>query len=179
MIFFTPTLLSAESSGGISAIGLNFWELIFQLINFAILFWVLKKVAYKPILGVLEERRKRIENSLKMAAEIEQSQKTIAEQQAAALKAARAEAAEIVARTRTEASEMLKLAEAKATRQTEKLITEAQNRIEQDVASARTGLKREVAGLVVAATEVVLAEKVDTKKDKELIERALETQGVR
>lgn len=173
------TILAAESSGGISAIGLNLGSLVFQLINFAILFWVLKKVAYKPILKVLEDRRKRIEDSLKLAAEIEQNQRTMAEQQAATLKAARAEAAEIVAKTRTEAAEMLKAADAKAMQQTEKLIAEAHNRIEQDLASAKTGLKREVAGLVVAATEAVLSEKVDAKKDEALIERALKAGGVR
>ncbi len=181
MVILRTILIAAEasttSSGGIGAIGLDGKALLFQLINFAILFWVLKKVAYKPIIKVLEARRERIEESLKMAHDIEQNQQKMAEAQALALKQARAEAAEIVAKTRAEAAEMLKEAEVKATAQNERLLAEAKSRIEQELTQAKKGLKREVVGLVVAATEVVLAEKVDAKKDEALIERALQEAG--
>lgn len=173
MVFPGTVILAAESSGGIGSIGLNAGSLLFQLINFAILFWILKKVAYKPILKVLEDRRKRIEESLKMAQQIEDNQKRLAEEQAEALKKARVEAAEIVAKTRTEAAEILKEAEIKALKQAEKLVEQAESKLEQDVENARKGLKREVAGLVVAATEAVLEEKVDSAKDETLINRAV------
>ena len=48
-----------------------------QAVNFLILLFILKKFLYKPILRVLEERKKRIAESLKNAEEIElQLQKT-------------------------------------------------------------------------------------------------------
>ncbi len=175
MLFFR-TLLAAEeaSKGGISAIGLDPKALLFQIINFIILFWILKKVAYKPILNVLEARRKRIEESLKTAHEIELREQRLAERQAQLLKEAREDAGDIVAKARMQTTEMLGEAEAKARRQADKILADAKNRIAQEVEAARTGLKHEMSGLVAAATEAVLEEKVDANKDKGLIERSLQ-----
>ena len=51
--------------------GLHLNLLIAQIINFGILFFVLYKFAYKPILNILDKRRERIEASLKEAKAIE------------------------------------------------------------------------------------------------------------
>ena len=51
-----PVLFAAESSGGLGALGINLSALLFELINFAILFWILKRFAYQPILNALEQR---------------------------------------------------------------------------------------------------------------------------
>src|SRR5688572_8856669 len=67
--------------GGLGAIGIDGKALVFQLINFAILLFVLKKVAYKPILKALGDRQKKIDESIKAAAEIERSRQEIAEEQ--------------------------------------------------------------------------------------------------
>jgi len=51
--------------------GINPLLLLAQVVNFAVLLFILKRFLYKPILKVLEERKKRIEESLKNAEEIE------------------------------------------------------------------------------------------------------------
>ncbi len=51
--------------------GINPILLAAQAVNFLILLFILKKFLYKPILRVLEERKKKIEESLKNAEEIE------------------------------------------------------------------------------------------------------------
>jgi F-type H+-transporting ATPase subunit b len=162
------------SAGGISAIGLDPKALLFQIINFIILFWILKKVAYKPVLSVLEERRKRIEESLKTAHEIELREQRLAEKQSQMLHEAREDAGDIVAKARMQTAELLDEAESKARRQSEKILSDARGRIAQEVEVARAGLKHELSGLVVAATEAVLEEKIDPNKDKGLIERSLQ-----
>lgn len=161
------------SSGGLSAIGLDPKALLFQLINFAILFWVLKRVAYRPIINVLEARRSRIEESLRTAHEIEQREKHLAERQTQMIHQAREEAGDIVARARMQSAELLEQADVKARKQADKVMAEARGRIDQEVEVARTALKREMSGLVAAATEAVLDEKVDEVKDKSIIERSL------
>lgn len=52
--------------------GLHLNLLIAQIINFGVLFFVLYKFAYKPILGILDKRREKIEFSLLQAKEIEE-----------------------------------------------------------------------------------------------------------
>lgn len=51
--------------------GINPLLLAAQVVNFAILLFILKRFLYKPILKVLEERKNKIETSLKNAEEIE------------------------------------------------------------------------------------------------------------
>ncbi len=164
---------SPASSGGIGAIGLDPKALVFQIVNFAILLLVLKKVAYKPILKVLHDRQERIDNSLKIAAEIEKRQEELATEQAKLLKQARAEADQIVSRAREESTALIKEAEAKASVRAEQMLAQAKAQIEQEVVSAKSELKHEMVGLVVAATSAIIDEKLDANKDKALIKRAL------
>ncbi len=161
------------AQGGIAAIGLDPKALLFQLVNFALLFWVLKRVAYKPILKVLESRRQRIEESLKTAHEIELREKRLVESQAKLLHEAREAAGDIVAKARMQTAELLAESEVKAKAQASKIISDARGRIEHEVQLAKKDLKHEMSGLVAAATEAVLDEKVDARHDKALIERAL------
>ncbi len=163
----------AESTGGIGAIGVDGGALVFQLINFAILFFILKKVAYKPILGLLEERRKRIDESLKLADETTAAHAEAETKTAELLAKARAEAEAMTARTREEAAEMIKTAEARATARAEQIEKDASERMARAEQTLRTGLKKEMAGLVADATRVIIDEKLDDKKDAALIEKAL------
>ena len=56
------------------------WKiLVGQIINFAILFFVLKQFAYKPFLSLLEKRRKKIEEGIRMSVEAEDNLKKISE----------------------------------------------------------------------------------------------------
>jgi len=55
----------------LSKLGIDFKVLIAQIINFGILFLILRHFLYRPILGALESRKKRIQESLEKAAEIE------------------------------------------------------------------------------------------------------------
>ncbi|HSH31969.1 MAG TPA: F0F1 ATP synthase subunit B [Candidatus Saccharimonadales bacterium] len=163
----------AATSGGLGAIGLDWRSLVFQLINFALLFWLLKKVAYKPILRVLDDRRQRIDESLAQARQIEQTSRQTAAAQAALLQQARQEADAILSRSREEAAALLKRSEAQAGAKAQQVLEQAQERIEQELGQARISLKHELAGLVIAATGAVIHEKLDEDKDADLIKRAL------
>jgi F-type H+-transporting ATPase subunit b len=56
------------------------WKiLVGQIINFAILFFVLKYFLYKPFLSLLEKRRKKIEEGIKMSNEAEENLKKVSE----------------------------------------------------------------------------------------------------
>jgi F-type H+-transporting ATPase subunit b len=167
------TAHAAEASGGIGAIGVDPRALAFQLVNFAILFWVLKKVAYKPILAILSDRQKKIEDSLKTATQIEKDRLEMADERERLIKKAREEAETIVGRARSEAAETVKEAEVKASAKAEQILADAHGRIETDITAARQSLKKEMAGLVISATATIIDEKLDAQKDEALLEKAL------
>src|ERR671930_320578 len=97
-------LIMAASSGGVTDIlrdtaetfGWNWKLFLSQVISFCIVAYLLQRFAYKPILGVLEERRRRIEEGLINAEKIK---KELAE--------AEKRYQEIVARANADAQKMI------------------------------------------------------------------------
>ena len=55
---------AAEEASGLAALGLNLPGLIAQLVNFTILLVILRLFLFKPIMKVVDERKRRIEEGL-------------------------------------------------------------------------------------------------------------------
>ena len=181
MLEYLDTLghfLAAEEAthaqtGGISSIGVDPKALIFQVVNFAILLWILKRVAYRPILKVLENRRKTIEESLKSAREMEKTSQEAEQRQQTILASARQESEVLIARSQQEAAESLKKAEAEAKHRSEQIIKDAKVQIGEEVQQAKKALRAETMDLVITATSHIIQEKLDPEKDRGLLEKAL------
>ena len=60
-----------ETASGLGALGISPSAFVIQLITFAIVFMLLKKFAFKPIARMLEERRKVIDDGVKMGQKLE------------------------------------------------------------------------------------------------------------
>lgn len=142
-----------------------------QVVNFLILLFILKKLLYKPILKVLDERKKRIEDSLKNAQEIErrlqqttdQSDKIIAKTLKEAQKIldqTNQAAAQIMDQTNQAAEEILR----KATKEGEKMVA-----LEKEMLMQR--IKEYVGSLVTLVVEKVTGKKITLKDQKEIIEK--------
>ena len=80
----------------LSKLGIDYKVLIAQIINFGILIAVLTKLLYRPILGMLEQRRKRIEESQKLSEEIDKRAAKMEEEVKGKRDLAKKEAAEII-----------------------------------------------------------------------------------
>jgi len=150
------------------------WQLILaQLVNFAIVLFVLWKFAYNPILKTLNDRTKKIEKGIKDAEAAKKKLEDVSVEEKEILKKARLEAQEVIKRAEDMAKKEAGNIAVEAKKQTEKMIADAQKSIEQEKSKMMTEVKSEIAGLVVAATEKIIGEKLDAHKDKELIEKSL------
>jgi F-type H+-transporting ATPase subunit b len=145
--------------------------IIAQLINFAIVFGVLYKFAYKPVLKMLNDRTDTIKKSLDDAQAIEER-----------LKATEVDRKSIVAEARREATEIMEKAKQAADAKREEMIVKAKNEIgviidkEKETIRAEKGealkaIRAEVAELVALSVEKLLDEKMTKKEDKELIKK--------
>jgi F-type H+-transporting ATPase subunit b len=148
--------------------------LLAQLVNFAIVLFVLYKFAYKPILKTLNDRTGKIEKGLKDA---EDAQNKLAEMEK--------KEKEVLVKAKEEGQKIISAAEATARKnkeeflletkqQAEKILAEAGKKIEEEKNKMITDVRSEVAGLVVMATEKILGEKIDVEKDKELIKKSIQ-----
>lgn len=162
-----------DSSSGIAALGLNGWSFLVQLITFVIAYLILRKWAFKPILKMLKERREMIEKGVSLGEKMQKEEAEMEKKVAAALHEARTEADKIIGDASDRGRGIVSDAEAKAKEKSEGIIASAEDRIRQDTARARKELEGELASLVADATEAIVEEKVDAKKDASLIDRAL------
>lgn len=175
MIHILTVLAStaAEESEGIAALGIDPLAILAQGATFLLFFFLIKKFALTKIVKTLEDRRVTIEGSLDKAEELTKQNEEAEKRVNALLSDARKESEDIINKSHEEAGSIITAAEDKAGEKAEKIIADGKSQIEQQVAKAQEQLKKETLSLVAAATETVLAKKVDAKTDAKLIEDAL------
>ena len=176
LIAAAPALAAAaeeESAGGIAALGFSLPALVSNLINFTILLIVLRLFLYKPVLRLLDERKRRIREGLERA-----------EQAASDASASEREARETIERARGEARELVQQAQEGAARLRAQLEEQARADAEQIVARAREDvqterdraleqLRREFADLAITAAERVVRQSLDRAAHQRLIDEVL------
>ncbi len=163
---------SGESQGGLLDVspGLIVWTVI----TFIFLLLILMKFAWKPILSSLNEREKRIQDSLEAAEKAKADAEKIVADTQANLAKAEEEARKIISQGR-EYSEKLKeqmLAESKA--QAQKMVDEASIEIERKNQEAFNALKDQVVTIAVEASEKIIRENLDKEKQKTIVQRYLQ-----
>lgn len=161
-------------AGGLSAIGLDWKALLFQVLNFAILLWVLKRFAYRPITRLLEARRQKIAESLKTAEDIARQKSAFAEERRQRLREVGQEAAVMLAESKREAAALIQAAGEKGQETAAHLRAQAAARQENEAQQLRASLKQETVSLVKRLTERVLNSKLDDPADEQLIKQALQ-----
>jgi F-type H+-transporting ATPase subunit b len=164
---------ASTEAGGLSALGLDFKSFLFQLITFLLLLFILRKWAFPVLVKTLEDRRIAVEKSIDQAKETAAAMENAEKQIQQMLAEARDESAVLVTAGHKEAAKMVEEAEEKAAKRAEHIVKEASASMEHELSKARTALKQETAQLVAEATGAILKEKVDAKKNAELISRAL------
>ncbi|MEI7890686.1 MAG: F0F1 ATP synthase subunit B [bacterium] len=144
-----------------------------QLVNFAIVFFVLKKFAYGPMLKLMTERSEKIEkgienaqNAGKKLLEIEEKEKTV-------LIEARKAAQEIVANAEAVAVKNKEEIIGEAKNQAEKILSDSAKKIELEKNQMMQEVKGQIAELVIAATSKIIDTKLDLEKDKSVIEKVI------
>jgi F-type H+-transporting ATPase subunit b len=157
----------------INALGLNVKILLAQLVNFGVLLFVLYKFAYNPILKMLDERKDKIEEGIKNAEDAKAKLARIEMQEKEVLADARKEAQKIIASAEDVAKKNKEDILEEAKKQSKEILEKAEKSIEQEKNKMMEDAKKELSELVSLATEKVVGEKVDEKKDKEIIESVI------
>ncbi|MCL8008083.1 F0F1 ATP synthase subunit B [Gelidibacter japonicus] len=151
-------------------LGLVFWSII----TFLFLLIVLKKFAWKPILGAIDERENGIKNALEAADKARLEMENLKADNERILNEARAEREAMLKDAREIKNKMVSDAKEEAQEQATKMITQAQEAIENEKRSAMAELKNHVASLSIEIAEKVVREELSNKgRQLELVESML------
>ena len=169
----THLLFVADSSSGIGALGLSISTFIIQLVTFVLVFLLLKRYAFTPIIKLLNDRRAIIDDGVRMGEKLAKEQAKFDAKLAESMQKARQEADHIIATGHKEAREVVREAEKAAQRKADSILAEAEVRIGEESERAKRALEKDIVGLVSEATEAIVGEKVDPKKDAEIINKII------
>ncbi len=156
------------------ALGINLPGLVTQVLSFLVLFALLYRFVYKPVLGAMDRRTHRIRESLEAAQKArDEAARTQAEMQKQ-IEAARAEGQALIAQAREVAERFREEELARARQEIQAERERAQANIQRERDAAIEELRRQFAGLAITAAERVVQRSLDERAHRELIEQVLE-----
>jgi F-type H+-transporting ATPase subunit b len=166
-------IVASTTPGLFEALGIDWKLLLEQAIAFLILVGVLGKFVYPALMKSIDDRRAQIEAGLKEAKESQEALEKAEVKADELLVAARKEADDILARSHQEAATQVAEAESKAKQRADQIVKDARAQLATDVTKARQSLKEETIKLVATATEQIIGEKLDDRKDAAIIKTSL------
>lgn len=144
------------------------WGLIFWTsLSFLILLFILRKFAWKPILGSVNERESSIMNALAEAENARKEMQNLQADNERILKEARAEREAMLKDARDMKNKIVSDAKEQAQIEADKMVKQAQETIESEKKAAVADIKNQVASLSVEIAEKVIKEQL-ANKDKQL-----------
>jgi len=168
-------LLAAQIDTGrperiVTTFGVDWPHLIAQIISFCIVCLILYRFAYRPILKMLEERRRQIAQSLADTEAITAKLARTEAQHREVMLQANAEATRLIEEARAGAARLQEWEAQKAIAAAEQILAKAREAAAQDYDRMLADLKREVGHLVVQTTARVAGKVLTPEDQKRLAE---------
>jgi F-type H+-transporting ATPase subunit b len=170
--------LKRAKMGGFASLGVNLPLLVVFVINFIVLFILLRLFLYKPVLKMLDERAKRTKEGMELAEaakkEFEQAKGEVQKQ----IEKGRQEAQAIIAQALQTGERLKEESREEATKQAQAIVDRTRAELESEREKIAQDLRREFVDIAVLAAEKVIKETLDKEKHRKLIEETLQQSTV-
>jgi len=157
--------------------------LLAQIINFAIIVFVLGKLLYKPILDILEKRRREITQGLELTEKMRHEEEKMALKREKLLEVARRESHVILEEARRQAKDEEKDILASAHQEAEQVITKGKAEVERLHEQMRKDIRKEVVELAGIMAKMILSKSITSGDQHKIIQKhirelkTIESQG--
>jgi F-type H+-transporting ATPase subunit b len=155
-------------------LGISVPTLLTQVITFIILLIVLRFVAYKPLMRMLDERSRRIKESMEQAESIKEQASHTEEDVKKQMELASKEGQEVIARAIRTGEEIKQKARQEAGPEVEALIAKAHLEIQRERDDAADELRKELTDLTILAAGKVIEQELDRETHHQLIDKVLQ-----
>lgn len=165
-----PAALATEEGGSpLGALGINQGFLIAQLINFGLIFIMLTRLMWTPLMNMLDARSAKIQKGLEDAQAAANARMNAEAEAEKILQQARTEAQGIVEDGRGRGEEVAKQVETAARTEADKIRSDARASAEEERNTQLAGLRSQVAAISIAVAQKLVGEALDEKKQQALI----------
>jgi F-type H+-transporting ATPase subunit b len=155
-------------------IGFDWQVALANLVNFLIIFLLLKYFAFKPIAKIIKKRKDKIQKGLDDAQQAETNLMMAEEQAAEISDKARADANEIIAAAQGRVDTLMLKAEEVAHGRANAILNEAHKTAEKERSKMEREVRGQAAGLVVESVKKILQENMTEKEHEKITVRALD-----
>jgi F-type H+-transporting ATPase subunit b len=170
-------LLQEPASGESPLFSLNPGVMIWTIVIFLGLVIVLGRYAWRPILGALEARERRIQEILDAAARDREEAERALEEQRRQLNEARQSTQQMLADGRQAAERVRQELLDAARHQQEEMLVRARDDIRREREAAIEELRREAVDLSLAAASQLMQKRMDSAEDRRLVKESLARLG--
>ena len=158
------------------SVGLFFW----QTMIFVGLLFLLRKYAWGPILGAVNERETSIKDALASAEAARAEMETLQSDNQRIFKEARAEKEALLKEARNTRADLINTAKEEAQEEAQKILAQAQEAIQNEKRAAISELKEQVGSIAMDIAEKVLQKELESKdKQVELIDQLLKDSNLK
>ncbi|MDF1498412.1 MAG: F0F1 ATP synthase subunit B [Patescibacteria group bacterium] len=154
-------------------LGLDYKLLIAQVVNFVLLLVILQRLAYKPVLKMLNDRTEKIDKSLKQARKIEEELKNTEETKLSEMKKAKQEYQKII-KDAQELSEKKSEESIEKTRiKTQEIVENAKIEIRNEKEKSIKEAKKEIADISILIASKIIGNNFNEKEQREMVNNML------
>lgn len=153
--------------------GLDWTLVLAQVVNFLIIYIILKKFLYKPLLKVIKKREDLVKESIDKADESRKALEKAEQEEKKIISAAQKTASEIVSDAKSQSEDIVKKAEDKAKKQTDKMLQDAKEQIELETVQAQAKLQKYVTQLSMGILKQSVNKVFSEKEQRDILERAM------
>ena len=146
---------------------------IWTILTFLVLFGLLAKFAWKPILEMLESREETIRKSLEDAQKARQELERLNKESAQMIAAARQEADAIVTRSRADAERLKEELKQEARTEAAAIVRNAERQIQLETGRAVEQIRHEAVDLSIAIASKLIGRNMSKEDNARLIDDAL------
>ncbi|MEZ4502102.1 MAG: F0F1 ATP synthase subunit B [Dehalococcoidia bacterium] len=176
LLALAPVVASAqeaEEAGGIAALGFNLPGLVAQLINFGILLIILRLFLFKPVMNLMEERKRRIQEGLNRAEQAAEQATASQDEARRAIEEARNEGRQLVAQAQESSNRLREELRERAEAEAAQIVERARQEIAAERDQAITQLRSEFSDLAMTAAERVIGQSLDRAAHQRLVDEVL------
>ena len=142
----------------LAKIGFNWKLALANMVNFLIIFWILKKFLWSPLEEAIEERKKKVEESVFSARQAEEKLERAETDSKAVLVEAHKKAKHVTDRAEEKGNEIVLHFQSEAQKEKERIIKDGMEEISRREREARTRIHEEAADLIVSGAQKLIDE---------------------
>jgi len=172
-------VFAQEENGGNALIDVVPGLMIWTVVTFLIVFFVLRRVAFGRIQGLIDARRDRIREALDEADKARHEARELRELTAKEREEAKAERERILEDTRRQAQRQFEQARERAEADLDERLAKNRQEIEAENVKLREEIRRDVVELTLLAAEKVTGKVLDDADQRRLIDETIEEVDVK